>query len=130
MNHLKTLVLLSTLTALLLWAGEALGGQGGLLFALMLAGLMNLWAHWFSDRIVLRMHHAVAIDAAASPDLYGLVRQMAMKAGLPVPRLYLIPEATPNAFRDWPQPRTWDRRPDRRPSAAAQQGRTGRSHRP
>jgi heat shock protein HtpX len=97
-NRVKTLILLSTLTALLLWVGQALGGQGGLLFALVLAGLMNLGAYWFSDRIVLRMHHAVAIDAAASPDLYGLVRQLATRAELPTPRLYLIPESAPNAF--------------------------------
>lgn len=98
MNRLKTAILLSTLTALLLWAGEALGGQGGLLFALVLAGVMNLGAYWFSDRIVLRMHHAVPIGPADSPDLYGMVRQLAMRAGLPAPRLYLIPEAAPNAF--------------------------------
>ena len=98
MNRTKTLILLATLTALLLWAGQALGGQNGLVFALALAGVMNIGAYWFSDKIVLRMYRAREITPVESPDLYAMVRELAMRANLPMPRLYLIPEEAPNAF--------------------------------
>ena len=98
MNRIRTLILLATLTALLLWAGQALGGQNGLMFALVLAGLMNFGAYWFSDKIVLRMYRAREISPAEFPDLYAMVRELAMRANLPMPRLYLIPEEAPNAF--------------------------------
>jgi len=98
MNRIRTLILLSTLTALLLWAGQSLGGQNGLLFALVLAGLMNFGAYWFSDKIVLRMYAAREASPAESPDLYTMVRELAMRADLPMPRIYLIPEEAPNAF--------------------------------
>ncbi|MSV28370.1 MAG: zinc metalloprotease HtpX [Bryobacterales bacterium] len=98
MNRIRTLILLSTLTALLLWAGQALGGQNGLMFALVLAGLMNFGAYWFSDKIVLRMYRAREISPAESAGLYAMVRELAMRADLPMPRIYLIPEEAPNAF--------------------------------
>lgn len=98
MNRIRTLILLATLTALLLWAGQALGGQNGLMFALALAGLMNFGAYWFSDKIVLRMYRAREISPTESPDLYAMVRGLAMRADLPMPRIYLIPEEAPNAF--------------------------------
>jgi len=98
MHRIRTLILLATLTALLLWAGHALGGRNGLMLALVLTGLMNFGAYWFSDKIVLRMYRAREISPAESPELYALVHELAMRANLPMPRLYLIPEEAPNAF--------------------------------
>lgn len=98
MNRMKTLMLLATLTALLLWAGHALAGQGGLMMALVFAGLMNFGAYWWSDKIVLRMYRAQEVNEAQAPALYNLVRNLVQRAGLPMPKVYLIPETAPNAF--------------------------------
>ncbi len=98
MNRIKTLMLLAALTALLLWAGQALGGATGLWFALFAAAAMNLGAYWFSDKIVLRMYHAQEVSPAESPELHAMVRDLAIRANLPMPRVYLIPEEAPNAF--------------------------------
>jgi heat shock protein HtpX len=98
MSRMKTAMLLATLTALLLWAGQALGGESGLLTALAFAGLMNFGAYWWSDKIVLRMYRAREVTAAEAPGLHGLVRELTMRASLPMPRVYLIPEDAPNAF--------------------------------
>ncbi len=98
MSRMKTAMLLATLTALLLWAGQALGGESGLLTALVFAGLMNFGAYWWSDKLVLRMYRAREVTAAEAPELHGLVRELAMRASLPMPRVYLIPEDAPNAF--------------------------------
>jgi heat shock protein HtpX len=98
MNRLKTVMLLATLTALLLWAGQALAGQGGFLMALVFAGLMNFSAYWWSDKIVLRMYGAQEVTEAEAPQLYGIVRQLARRGGLPMPKVYIIPEEAPNAF--------------------------------
>lgn len=105
MNRVKTLMLLATLTALMMWAGEALGGRAGLWFALAVAAAMNLGAYWFSDRIVLRMYRAREVGPAEAPELYGITRDLAMRAGLPVPRMYVIPEDAPNAFATGRDPR-------------------------
>jgi heat shock protein HtpX len=91
-------MLLATLTALLLWAGQALGGQGGFVLALMMAGVMNFGAYWWSDKIVLRMYGAQAITEAQAPELWAIVRQLAQRAQLPMPSVYMIPEDAPNAF--------------------------------
>jgi heat shock protein HtpX len=98
MNRLKTLILLSTLTALLLWAGHAMAGQGGLMMALLFAALMNFGAYWWSDKIVLRMYGAREVTEAQAPALHGLVRELVGRAGLPMPKVYIIPQAAPNAF--------------------------------
>jgi heat shock protein HtpX len=98
MNRLKSVVLLATLTALLLWAGQALGGRGGLLIALAVAGLMNVGAYWWSDRLILRMYGAREVTATEAPDLWSIVRNLAARADLPMPRVYIIPEEAPNAF--------------------------------
>src|SRR5215475_9596636 len=98
MNQLKTLLLLATLTALLLFVGQALAGRGGFMIALMFAGVMNFAAYWWSDKIVLRMYGAQEIDEAQAPDLFALVRQLAQRARIPMPRVYIIPQETPNAF--------------------------------
>jgi heat shock protein HtpX len=105
MNRLKTLVLLASLTALFLWAGQALGGAAGFWMALTLAAAMNIGAWWFADRIVLRMHHAREVGPAQAPDLHSLVQDLAVRAGLPMPRVYIIPEDAPNAFATGRNPR-------------------------
>lgn len=98
MNRFKTVALLATLTALLLWGGQALGGQSGLVIALGLALIMNFSAYWFSDKIVLRMYGAQPVTEVDAPELYAIVRELAVRGGLPMPKVYIIPEATPNAF--------------------------------
>jgi heat shock protein HtpX len=98
MNRMKTVMLLATLTALMLWVGQALGGQGGFTMALMFAGAMNFGAYWWSDKIVLRMYGAKEVTEAQAPDLYRIVRYLAQRGGIPMPKVYLIPEAAPNAF--------------------------------
>ncbi|MFP5263809.1 MAG: zinc metalloprotease HtpX [Blastocatellia bacterium] len=98
MNRLKTTVLLAALTALMLWVGQALGGQAGLVVALVFAGLTNFASYWWSDKIVLRMYGAQELSQSKAPELYSIVRELASREGLPMPRVYLIPEETPNAF--------------------------------
>jgi len=97
-NRLKTIMLLSTLTALLLWVGQAIGGKEGVWLALFVAAAMNIGAYWFADKIVLRMHHAKEISHHDSPELYAMVHSLAQRANLPMPKVYLIPEQAPNAF--------------------------------
>jgi heat shock protein HtpX len=98
MQTLKATMLLAALTALFLWIGQSLGGQQGFLLALLLAGGMNFASYWWSDRIVLRMHGAEAVTEQEAPELHGMVRRLAQRAELPMPRVYLIPEEAPNAF--------------------------------
>lgn len=97
-NALKTTALLGLLTGLLLLLGGGLGGRGGMTIALVFAALMNLGAYWFSDKIVLAMYRAKALSEAEAPRLSQLVRGLAQRAGMPMPRLYLVPSETPNAF--------------------------------
>lgn len=98
MNNLKTAMLLAALTALLLWMGQALGGRGGMVFALAFAVVMNFGAYWFSDRIVLRMYGAQPIDPSKAPELHSIVNNLAQKFAIPVPKIYLVPMEAPNAF--------------------------------
>lgn len=98
MNRLKTIILLATLTALLMWAGQALGGHAGMWLALVVAAAMNIGAYWFSDRIVLRMYHAREVSPVQAPELYAMVHDLAARADLPMPKVYIIPEKAPNAF--------------------------------
>jgi len=97
-NLMKTGVLLAALTVLLVLIGGALGGQGGMVMAFVLAMAMNLGSYWFSDRIVLAMYRAQPVDEATAPGLYRIVRTLATRAGMPMPRVYIIPGETPNAF--------------------------------
>ena len=97
-NWLKTTILMAGIVALFGVVGAAFGGANGMLFALALGGAMNIFAYWFSDKIVLRMYNAREVDAASAPQLYQVVRELAGRAGLPMPRVYLIDEAQPNAF--------------------------------
>lgn len=91
-------MLLATLTALFLYIGQALGGQNGLMFALFFAGIMNVGAYWFSDKIVLRMYRAQEVSPSESPELYSIVQNLAMRMSIPMPKVYIIPEEAPNAF--------------------------------
>lgn len=97
-NWLKTSILMAGIVALFGVVGAAIGGQQGMLLALLFGGAMNVWAYWFSDRMVLRMYNAREVDAASSPYLYNMVAELARRAELPMPRVYLIDEAQPNAF--------------------------------
>lgn len=98
MNGFRTTILLAALTALVVWIGDMVGGPNGAVLALIMAGAMNFFSYWFSDKIVLRMYGAQEITANDDPELYGLVQDLAARAGLPMPRVYVIPEETPNAF--------------------------------
>jgi heat shock protein HtpX len=98
MNSLKTTMLLAALTALVVAFGYYYGGREGMFVAFAVAALMNFVSFWFSDKIVLSMYHARRIDACDAPRLYGIVEKLANKAGLPMPKVYIIPTDTPNAF--------------------------------
>jgi heat shock protein HtpX len=97
-NVMRTGVLLAALTVLLMLIGGALGGQNGMVMAFVLSIVMNFGAYWFSDRIVLAMYRAQPVDEASAPGLYRMVRNLVTRAGLPMPRVYIIPEEAPNAF--------------------------------
>ena len=98
MNRIRVVMLLSVLTALMLWIGHALAGQSGLIMALIFAGIMNLCTYWFSDRMVLRMYGAQEMSETNAPGLHAIVREIAIRGGIPTPKLYLIPDEAPNAF--------------------------------
>ncbi|HOJ51789.1 MAG TPA: zinc metalloprotease HtpX [Syntrophales bacterium] len=98
MNSLKTVILLGLLTGLLMFLGGLFGGKSGVMIAFLFAVVMNFGAYWFSDKIVLSIYHAQEVTESEAPELYHLVRNLAMKANLPMPRVYIIPEETPNAF--------------------------------
>lgn len=97
-NIFKTAILLGVLTSLVVLIGGGLGGQQGMLVAFVLAAVMNFGAYWFSDKIVLAMSGAQPVDEAQAPGLHRIVRTLATRAGLPMPRVYLIPGDAPNAF--------------------------------
>jgi heat shock protein HtpX len=98
MNTLRTTVLLAVLTALLVWIGDMLGGRQGAIIALLLAGGMNFFSYWFSDKIVIKMYGGQEVSAQDDPELYGLVQDLTQRAGLPMPKVYVLPQDTPNAF--------------------------------
>ena len=98
MNQLKTVFLLSALTALLVWLGDVIGGRQGMWMFLVLAALMNFGAYWFSDKIVLKMYRAQPVTQAQAPELYGIVSSLAQRNNMPMPAVYIIPSESPNAF--------------------------------
>lgn len=98
MNWIKTSMLLAGLTALFMGAGYLLGGEGGMLLALVFAIGTNFFAYWNADKIVLRMYNAREVTAESAPGFYGIVKQLAQRAELPMPRVYIIDNAQPNAF--------------------------------
>ncbi|MBV8503782.1 MAG: zinc metalloprotease HtpX [Paucibacter sp.] len=97
-NLFKTAVLMAAITALFMFIGGLIGGRTGMMFALMLALGMNFFSYWFSDTLVLKMYNAREVDASTAPQFYRLVQELAAKAELPMPRVYLIEEEAPNAF--------------------------------
>jgi heat shock protein HtpX len=97
-NWLKTGVLMAAIVALFGAVGALLGGGEGMLLALALGVGVNFWAYWFSDAMVLRLYRAQEVDERSAPQLYGTVKELSGSAGLPMPRVYLIDEAQPNAF--------------------------------
>ncbi|MFC1557370.1 zinc metalloprotease HtpX [candidate division KSB1 bacterium] len=98
MNGMKTAVLMAFLTALLVGVGNIFGGQGGMIIAFTFAIIMNFSAYWFSDKMVLKMYKAREVGPDEAPDLYRSVQTLATNAGLPMPRVYIIPNQQPNAF--------------------------------
>ena len=98
MNNLKTALLLGLLTGLLMLIGGWFGGQQGVVIAFIVAMAMNFGSYWFSDKIVLKMYHAREVSENEAPELYNIVRNLALAAKLPMPRIYIVPGETPNAF--------------------------------
>ena len=97
-NWMKTAMLMAAITALFGVVGAAMGGKVGMLAALGFAVVSNFFAYWFSDKMVLRMYNAREVDAASAPQFYNMVAELTQRAGLPMPKVYLIDEAQPNAF--------------------------------
>ena len=97
-NWFKTTVLFAAILALFMMIGGLIGGREGMMMALLIGGGMNFFAYWFSDKMVLRMYNAQPVDETSSPYLYNMVRDLAGRAELPMPKVYLIDEAQPNAF--------------------------------
>jgi heat shock protein HtpX len=98
MNVMKTVMLMILLTILLVFGGAAIGGQSGMTIALMMAGVMNFVSYFFSDKIVLKMYRAKQVTESEAPVLYRIVRTLSQKAGMPMPKVYIIPDDSPNAF--------------------------------
>jgi heat shock protein HtpX len=98
MNTIKTGLLLGALTGLLMLIGGWFGGQNGVVIAFFFAVVMNFGSYWFSDKLVLRMVHAQAVSEGEAPELYAMVKNLALRASMPMPRVYIIPGDTPNAF--------------------------------
>jgi heat shock protein HtpX len=98
MNYVKTAMLLAVLTAIFVALGALVGGQTGMFVAFLIAMAMNLWSYWKSDKIVLRMYGAHEVDRNSAPELYEIVSEIAQRAGLPMPRVYIMDSPQPNAF--------------------------------
>ncbi|WP_430513986.1 zinc metalloprotease HtpX [Pannonibacter phragmitetus] len=98
MNYFRTAMLLAAMTALFMGVGFVIGGQSGMMIALVIAGAMNLFSYWNADKMVLSMHHAQEVDERSAPELFRMVRQLAQNAQLPMPKVYIINNPQPNAF--------------------------------
>ena len=97
-NQIRTVILLGLLTGVIVWLGRFFGGAQGMLIAFIFAMIMNFASYWFSDKIVLAMYRARELSPNEAPELYNMVRELAGNAGLPMPKLYMVPSQTPNAF--------------------------------
>lgn len=98
MRHFRIFILMAGLTGLFLAIGNLLGGQSGMMMALLLAAGMNFWAYWFSDQAVLAMHNAVEVTPDQAPELYGIVQELARRGNMPMPKVFLMDDPSPNAF--------------------------------
>jgi len=105
MNRVKTVLLLASLTVLILIIGEVFAGQAGIVIAFIIAAGINFFSYWFSDKIVLKMYKAQEVTADQAPRLHSIVQQLAHSAGLPMPKVYIVPSDTPNAFATGRNPR-------------------------
>ena len=106
MNYLRTAILLAGLTALFMGIGYLIGGSGGAVIAFIIAAGMNLVSYWNADKLVLAMHDAREVDARTAPELVSIVRELANRAGLPMPRVYVMDNPQPNAFATGLSPRS------------------------
>lgn len=97
-SRLRTTFLLALLTILIMWIGRSFGGPQGMVIAFAFAAIMNMGSYWFSDKIVLAMYRAQPLDESSAPELFRIVRELTAEASIPMPRIYLIPQETPNAF--------------------------------
>ena len=98
MNTIKTGLLLGALTGLLMLIGGYFGGKGGIVIAFIFAMVMNFGAYWFSDKLILKMYNAQEVSVNEAPQLYAMVKDLSLRAGLPMPKVYIVPGDTPNAF--------------------------------
>jgi heat shock protein HtpX len=98
MNVIRTAMLLAFMTALFMGVGYLIGGSGGMIIALLIAAGMNFFSYWNADKMVLSMHHAVEVDEGSAPEYHAIIRELAARAGLPMPKTYLIDNPQPNAF--------------------------------
>ena len=98
MNLVRTAMLIALMTALFMGVGYLIGGAGGMMIAFLIAAAMNLFSYWNSDKMVLKMHHAVEVDERTAPEFYRIVADLAQNAGLPMPKVFVIRNAQPNAF--------------------------------
>ena len=97
-NQIRTTILLAVMTALIVWVGQFLGGRQGMIIALIFAAGMNFFSYWYSDKLVLKMYRAREVTPEQEPELYETVQRLTQRAGLPMPKLYVIPQQAPNAF--------------------------------
>ena len=97
-NQVRTAILLGIMTLFIIFVGQLLGGRQGMIFAFFLAAGMNFFSYWFSDKMVLKMYRAQEVSPQQAPDLYTLVEELAKAAHLPMPKVYIIPQDSPNAF--------------------------------
>jgi heat shock protein HtpX len=97
-NQIRTTVLLALMTGLILWVGQMMGGRQGLVIAFVMAAAMNFFSYWYSDKIVLKMYRARPVTPQDAPEVYGMVQTLAARAALPMPKVFVIPQQTPNAF--------------------------------
>ena len=98
MYRVRTAILMAALTVLIILVGQAVGGERGMFGFFIFALIMNFFSYWFSDKIVLMMYHAQPVTEAEAPELYSVVRGLVQKAGMPMPKVYIIPDDSPNAF--------------------------------
>ncbi|WP_456325523.1 zinc metalloprotease HtpX [Desulfonauticus submarinus] len=105
-NQIKTFIFLAFLTAIILFFGRALGGEQGLIIAFILALMMNIGSYWFSDKIVLAMYQAREVSEQEAPFLHQIIEELARKAGIPKPKIYILPQDVPNAFATGRNPNT------------------------
>ena len=107
MSMMKTTLLLGAMTGLFLFVGELIGGQNGMFVALVMAGVMNFVSYFWSDKIVLASYRAQPVSREQSPELHSIVEGLAAKAGIPMPRLYVLPDPALNAFATGRPTRRW-----------------------